>query len=151
MQMSGQFHAPAALSPGKSPRYPLIRRLGGPQSRSGLCRERKHLLSLPGIGPWLSSPWPVTIPTELTRLLLLSEWETIDICLGFKVLTAVVMKGTIFWDRTLKVKLRFGGTYRLHLQAYSSTLKMEAICSSETSVDFQRTTRRYMPEDNIRQ
>jgi hypothetical protein len=25
---------------------------------------------------------------------------------------------------------------------------MEAICSSETSVDFQRTTRRYIPEDS---
>jgi hypothetical protein len=31
--------------------------------------------------------------------------------------------------------------------AYSSTLKMEAICSSETSVDFQRNTQRYIPED----
>jgi hypothetical protein len=30
---------------------------------------------------------------------------------------------------------------------YSSTLKMENVCSSETSVDFQRTTRRYIPED----
>jgi hypothetical protein len=28
----------------------------------------------------------------------------------------------------------------------SSTLKMEAICSSEMSVDIQRTTRRYIPE-----
>jgi hypothetical protein len=28
----------------------------------------------------------------------------------------------------------------------SSTLKMEAICSSETSVDTQRTTQRYIPE-----
>jgi hypothetical protein len=26
---------------------------------------------------------------------------------------------------------------------------MEAICSSETSVDIQRTTRRYIPEDGI--
>jgi hypothetical protein len=31
--------------------------------------------------------------------------------------------------------------------AYSSTLKMEATCSCETSVDFQRTTLRYIPED----
>jgi hypothetical protein len=31
--------------------------------------------------------------------------------------------------------------------AYFSTLKMEAICSSETSVDTQLTTRRYIPED----
>jgi hypothetical protein len=29
--------------------------------------------------------------------------------------------------------------------AYSSTLKMEAIFSFETSVDFQRTTQRYIP------
>jgi hypothetical protein len=30
--------------------------------------------------------------------------------------------------------------------AYPSTLKIEVICSSETSVDFQRTTRGYIPE-----
>jgi hypothetical protein len=30
---------------------------------------------------------------------------------------------------------------------YSSNLKMAGICSSETLVDFQRTTRRYIPED----
>jgi hypothetical protein len=29
-----------------------------------------------------------------------------------------------------------------------STLKMEAICSSEISVNFQRTTKRYIIEDN---
>jgi hypothetical protein len=29
----------------------------------------------------------------------------------------------------------------------ASTLEMEPTCSSETSVDFQRTTRRYIPED----
>jgi hypothetical protein len=33
--VSGQLHAPAALPPGKSSRYPLYRRLGGPQSQSG--------------------------------------------------------------------------------------------------------------------
>jgi hypothetical protein len=73
-----------------------------------------------------------------------------------------------------KVNRCFWGIYRLHLQgqrisraryqresssglppaftlvscsAYSSTLKMEAIYFSETSVDFQRTTRRYIPQD----
>ena len=34
MGMVGQRHAPAALRPGKT-RYPLYRRLGGPQGRSG--------------------------------------------------------------------------------------------------------------------
>jgi hypothetical protein len=79
---------------------------------------------------------------------------------GFEVLTAVVMKSTIFWDITpccpLKVNRRFGGTYRLFsacfhagsCSAYSSTLKMEAICSSETSVEFQPTTWRYIPEES---
>jgi hypothetical protein len=32
--------------------------------------------------------------------------------------------------------------------AYSSTFKMEAVCSPETSIDFQRTTRLYIPEDS---
>jgi hypothetical protein len=40
--------------------------------------------------------------------------------LGFEVLTAVVMKSSIFWDikpcSPLKFNRRFGGTYRLHLQ-----------------------------------
>jgi hypothetical protein len=36
----------------------------------------------------------------------------------------------------------------LSCSAYSSTLKMEAICSSNASVDFQRSTWCYIPEDN---
>ena len=36
--VGGQRHAPAALSPGKT-RYPLYRRLGGPQGRSGQVRK----------------------------------------------------------------------------------------------------------------
>jgi hypothetical protein len=52
MGVSGQRHAPAALYPrGKDPRYPLYRRLGGPQSRSGHRRYRKNPLPLPGIEP----------------------------------------------------------------------------------------------------
>jgi hypothetical protein len=34
-----------------------------------------------------------------------------------------------------------------HVENYSSTVKMEEKCSSEKSVDFQRTTRRHIPED----
>jgi hypothetical protein len=54
------------------------------------------------------------------------------------------MKSTIFWDIT----------YRLHLQGWKTKLskkpawKQEAICSSETSLDTQRTTWRYIPEDS---
>jgi hypothetical protein len=95
---------------------------------------------------------------------------------GFEVFTAVVMKSIIFWDMTpcspLSFNQRSGGTYRLYLQRRKNrfsnvgfevftavvmkssaepiylALKMEAIFSSETSVDTQRTTRRYIPEDN---
>jgi hypothetical protein len=45
MEVSGQLHAPATLLPDKrSPRYPLDRRLDGPQSRSGRCGETRNPL-----------------------------------------------------------------------------------------------------------
>jgi hypothetical protein len=79
---------------------------------------------------------------------------------GFEVLTAVVLNSIICWDITpcspSKGNRRLGGT-ELWLQpaftlvscpAYSSTLKVEAICSSETSVEYQRVTWRYIPRDS---
>jgi hypothetical protein len=50
MEVNGQLHAPAALPP-KSPWYPLDRKLGGLQSRSGLGGEEKHSQLPPGIEP----------------------------------------------------------------------------------------------------
>jgi hypothetical protein len=47
MEVSGQLHAPVASSQGKNPRYPLDRRLGGPQSRSGRDGEEKNSQTLP--------------------------------------------------------------------------------------------------------
>jgi hypothetical protein len=66
---------------------------------------------------------------------------------------------------SFEINRRCGGINRLHLQGrrinqtelavcfmqililiYPSTLKMEATCYSETSADFQRTVRRYIPE-----
>jgi hypothetical protein len=73
------------------------------------------------------------------------------------------MKSIIFWDVTpcslLSCNRCFGGTYRLHLQSrrnyllvlaeiVSSTLKIEAICSSKTSDATQQTTRRHIQEDD---
>jgi hypothetical protein len=73
----------------------------------------------------------------------------------------LTMKSIIFWDMMpcspLSFNRRFGGTYRKQLAIFllagfaetiSSTLKMEAICFSETSVETQRTTRRHVPEDD---
>jgi hypothetical protein len=48
LEVSGQLRAPAALSPGKSKRYPLDRKLDGPQSRSGRRGEKKYLAPPPG-------------------------------------------------------------------------------------------------------
>jgi hypothetical protein len=85
---------------------------------------------------------------------------------GFEVLTAAVMKSSIFWNimlcSLLKVSRSFGDMCCLYLQsqrssqarnqlfscsAYSSTLKTEVTCSSKMSADFQQTTWRYIPED----
>jgi hypothetical protein len=55
MEVSGQLQAPAALPQGKSPWYPLDRRLGGPQSRSGRGGEEKNSQPPPGIEPPSSS------------------------------------------------------------------------------------------------
>jgi len=39
LEVSGQHHATGRFTRGKEPRYPLNRRLGGPQGSSGLSRE----------------------------------------------------------------------------------------------------------------
>jgi hypothetical protein len=70
LDVSGQVHAPPALPRGKSLRYPL-NRLGGPQSRSGR-RGEERILDPTGTrisNPRSFSPWPVVIPTTLSRLL----------------------------------------------------------------------------------
>jgi hypothetical protein len=52
MGVSGQRHAPAALYPRrKDPRYPLYRKLRGPQSRSGQRIEEKILCPCRGLNP----------------------------------------------------------------------------------------------------
>jgi hypothetical protein len=69
---------------------------------------------------------------------------------GFEVFTAVVMKSIIFWDMTpCSLLIRLPPAYLLVLaEIICSTLKMEAICSSETSGTTQRTTRRHIPEED---
>jgi hypothetical protein len=71
MEVSGQLHSPAALTPGKSTLYPLDRRLDEPQNRSGLYEEVKILDH-----NWTqtsilrsSSPQSVAMPTSLFQLL----------------------------------------------------------------------------------
>jgi hypothetical protein len=51
MEVSGQLHVPAALPQGKSPWFPLDRRMGGPQSRSKHDDEEKNSQLPLGIEP----------------------------------------------------------------------------------------------------
>jgi hypothetical protein len=68
---------------------------------------------------------------------------------GLEVFTALVMKSNIFWDMTPCSPLSVSQLATCLLaELISSTLKMEAICSSETSIDTQRTTWRHIPENN---
>jgi hypothetical protein len=65
--VSGQRYAPAALYP----RYPLDRRLGGPQSWSGHRGQRKNPFPLPGIEPRQG------VNAAINELLLTSVWFTV--------------------------------------------------------------------------
>jgi hypothetical protein len=76
----------------------------------------------------------------------------------------MIMKNSVFWDITPyhwkspdvseeHVTFIFSVCATCFMLApclaYSSILKMEAACYSETLVDFQRTTRRYIAEDTF--
>jgi hypothetical protein len=75
MEVSGQFHAPAALSPGKILWYPLDWRLGGAQSRSGRGGEEKNSQPLPELEPPIIQPVAQCYTTELSRLLITREYK----------------------------------------------------------------------------
>jgi hypothetical protein len=68
--------------------------------------------------------------------------------LGSESFPTVMMKSFIFWDMTPCSLSSL--CYLLHAVFFLvnySTLKMKAVRSSATSVDFQRTTRHYISED----
>jgi hypothetical protein len=66
---------PLLLYPqGKSPYYPLDRRLGAPQSRSERGGEEKNSQSLPGPELQIIQPVVQRYTTELSRLLLTAQW-----------------------------------------------------------------------------
>jgi hypothetical protein len=63
LKVSGELYAPSALPPEKESPYPLDRKLGEPQSRSGRWREDENMLPLPGIDPGRPAPSLRTIQT----------------------------------------------------------------------------------------
>jgi hypothetical protein len=56
MEVSGELHTLATLPQGKSPSYPLDRRLGRPQSQSGHSGEEKNFQPLPRLEPPIAQP-----------------------------------------------------------------------------------------------
>jgi hypothetical protein len=70
MDVSGQLHAPAALLPGKDSLYPVDRRLGVPQCRSGRGGEEKNSQPLLGFEPPTIQSVFQRDTAELSRLLL---------------------------------------------------------------------------------
>jgi hypothetical protein len=68
MEVSGQFHASAALPPGAEPLITIDRRLSGPQSRSGRSGEEKNSQPLPGLELLIIQPVVQRCTTEISRL-----------------------------------------------------------------------------------
>jgi hypothetical protein len=70
MEMSGQLHAPVALSPREKRWYRLDRRLGGPQSRSERGGEENISQPLAGLESPIIQPVVQRYTTELSQLLM---------------------------------------------------------------------------------
>jgi hypothetical protein len=74
------------------------------------------------------------------------------VVVGFVVPTPVVMRSSVLWNITPCSPLKINRCFAGKCQTVSCwfpvclTVKMET-CFSETSIDFQWTTRRYIPED----
>jgi hypothetical protein len=69
MQVNCQLHVPAYLTPAeRAPSIDWIAGRVGPQSRPGHGGIENHLLPVPGIELLWSYPYPVAVPTELSRL-----------------------------------------------------------------------------------
>ena len=71
---NGQFHVTASLPRRRIPRYPMNRRLGGPQSEFGRCREKQTIRPCQGSKLQFvcsQARSVVTTSTELTRLTLM--------------------------------------------------------------------------------
>jgi hypothetical protein len=71
----------------------------------------------------------------------------ITICYtGFEVLTAVVVTSCVFWGIKPCSPLQVNLLATFFMLVYFSAPKMEATCSFETSVDFERSTRHLISE-----
>jgi hypothetical protein len=130
--MSGQLHAPAALPLGKELSATIGQEAAwAPEPVWTLWRGEKSCTARNRTRAFQ----PVAIPSKLSRLVaVLPPSSETSCCL-----------------RTsrcyMKTKAICSPKRRAVFEIHGVTMNMETICCSETSVDFQRTTRRYIPED----
>jgi hypothetical protein len=89
MEVIGQLLTLAALPQGKSPRYLLDRRLGGPQSRSGRGGEEKNSQPLSVLEPPIIQPVSQRYTDRTITLYLLLFVIFIRIVLGSNLGTVV--------------------------------------------------------------
>jgi hypothetical protein len=94
MELNSQLHAQTAFTQERAPRYPLDRRLGGPQSRSGRCREENIPChpqeSNPGRPARSLSRYRLSYPGSVDRKVILNrvsiqircDWWTVAVYLG---------------------------------------------------------------------
>jgi hypothetical protein len=85
------------------------------------------------------------VMTRNNLCVVVKEKMTVSRYIRFEAFTAVTMKNVVIWDVALCRSAHAGSPL-----ADFSTLKMEAIRSSETSVD-ARSTQHHIPEDDILQ
>jgi hypothetical protein len=100
MKVSSQLHAPAPFHQEKSrPWYPLDRKLGGPQSRSGRGGDEKNSQRL----PWLEHPTIQPIAqrytTEISRLL---SWHQ---CLYYWGSTGLTLESSLIFKLIHRLRL----------------------------------------------
>jgi hypothetical protein len=126
--VSGQLHATAALFLGKSFRYLLYRRLGGPQSRSARF-EKRELLTLPGLVLRTFSR-PAHSPS-LYRLLT-KQLDTSERGLSYMEFVSynIIVKSTLFrrqfHNREGNIRVHLKGKYGT-LLIYSMTVRLSAL------------------------
>jgi hypothetical protein len=124
MGLGGQRHAPAALHPGGT-RYPLYRKLGGPQGRSGRVRK---ISPAPRFDPRIAQPiasrytdW--AIPAHISRHPIL------------KVFTLI--RGVIYWGRGLDPDCMYGiqlGDCELTSSKFDASIYLAEVRCTSTCV-----------------
>jgi hypothetical protein len=118
MEVDGQNHAPAAFTPGKT-RYPLYRRLGGPQGRSGRVRK----ISLPpGFDPRTFQPLasrytdyaiPAQIRAEARYFFSKASRKAVGPLASYRMGTAREIPPTWSWPLPSTVESKMGGATRI--------------------------------------